>query len=64
MNPAGDNFAKGAVWDTIVFKVSAFNFLSQKLYDVRNTLLEILITITVEEPWFCNTVACTISVCS
>ena len=34
MNPPGGNFANGAVWYTIVLKVSAFTFLGQKLADV------------------------------
>ena len=47
-NPTGGNFASGAVWHTIVFKVSAFHFLGPKT-DCRDDLVEnlssILITI-------------------
>ena len=33
-NPPGDNFASGAVWHTIAFKVSAFYFFCPKMTDV------------------------------
>ena len=31
MNPPGLNFANSAVWDTIVFQVSAFQLFSQEI---------------------------------
>ena len=51
-NPPGGNFASGAVWHTIAFKVSAFQFFGQKLTDVPiwlTILSSILITIIVAE---------------
>ena len=50
-NPPGRAFANAAVWYTIVFKVSAFQFFGQKLADVTpwsKILSSILITIIVE----------------
>ena len=55
LNPPGGNFASGAVWHTIAFKVSAFHFFGQKLTDVPiwfTFLSSNLITIIVAERWF------------
>ena len=58
MNPPVGNFANGAIWFTIEFKVSAFYFLSQKLADVRplsKILSSILMIIIVKDRGFSNT---------
>ena len=70
MNPLGGNFVSGAVWHTIIFKVSAFHFFGQKLADVTiysTHLSSNFITIIVTERWFLKHVRvsnhCWCSVC-
>ena len=65
MNPPGGMFDSGAVWHTIVFKVSAsrggFSFLGPKQTDVAicsNILGSILITIVIDRMWFSQHFQC------
>ena len=62
MNSPDGNLANGAVWYTIVFKVSAFTFLIKKL-EIETVCFENLKLNPNNHYGFRNTFECTITLC-